>query len=248
MKKARKIVVLFLSFSLTSNLLACSGRTSSNNSIESPNDLNTSETIHLEKDEKSKENIVGEQVKTEFKDKLNGPELLSTLQKGGHIIYFRHTKTNKGEKDQPNSKNDLGNCEIQRNLSEEGVKQAKDIGDVFTAKNIPVGEVMTSEYCRTWKTAELAFGKYEKNSKLNYMPSKEPTKEQVKEAEMRVKPLLNQVPNGENNTIIVGHSDMFKVATGILPEPEGMAYILTPTGNGDFELQANVLPEEWSKL
>lgn len=248
MSEISKIAKLFLSFSLISILVACNGKTSPNSSITSPDDQSTAVTETQKKNGKSEESSEGEKVRAEFKDNLSGPKLLSSLQKGGHIIYFRHTKTNKNEKDQVASNNDLENCEIQRNLSEEGIKQAKNIGAAFTAKNIPVGEVITSEYCRTWKTADLAFGKYVKNSNLNYMPSKEPTNEQLKDAETRIKPLLNQIPKGENNTIIVGHSDMFKVATGILPEPEGIAYILTPNDKGNFELQANVLPEEWSNL
>lgn len=248
MKKITTIVGLVLSFGFLSTLLACSGETSSNSNTEGSDNLNTSNTEVQKKDGKTKGTSEGEQVQAEFKDKLSGEELLSALQKGGHIIYFRHTKTNKNETDQVASKNELENCKLQRNLSEEGIKQAKDIGAAITAKSIPVGDVITSEYCRTWKTAELAFGKYEKSSQLNYMSSKEPTTEQVKDAETRVIPLLNQVPKGENNTIIVGHSDMFEVATGILPEPEGIAYILTPDGSGDFEVQANVLPEEWSEL
>lgn len=248
MRKTSKTVKLFLSFGLVATLAACSGETPANSDTASSNDQSTPITEAQQKEGEGEEYSEGEKANAEFKDKLSRPELLSALQKGGHIIYFRHTQTNKDEKDQADSKLNLKNCELQRQLSEAGIKQAKDIGAVFTAKNIPVGEVITSEYCRTWKTADLAFDKHLKNSNLNFLPSKEPTDEQVKEAEMKVKPLLTTVPESGKNTIIVGHSDVFEVATGILPEPEGIAYILTPDGQGNFETQANMLPEEWSEL
>jgi len=237
-----KTVKIFLSIGLVATLTACSGENSANDDTSNPSDSSTSIP------EAQKKEGEGEKASAEFEDKLSSPELLSALEKGGHIIYFRHAQTNKDEKDQPDSKLDLKDCELQRQLSEEGTQQAKDIGAAFTAKNIPVGEVITSEYCRTWKTADLAFGKHVQNSKLNFLPSKEPTDAQVEEAKANVEPLFVEVPESGKNTIMVGHSDIFKVTTGILPEPEGIAYILTPDGQGNFEIQANVLPEEWSNL
>lgn len=246
MSKISKTIELFVSCGLVATLAACSGEAPANSDTASPNDQSTPAPTEVQNNDE--ESSDAEKANAEFEDKLSGPELLSALQKGGHIIYFRHAKTNKDEKDQPDSKLDLENCEIQRNLSDEGTQQAKDIGATITAKNIPVGEVITSEYCRTWKTADLAFGKHVKNSQLNFLPSKEPTDEQVKEAEAKVKPLLTVVPESGKNTVIVGHSDVLEAATGISPDPEGIAYILTPDGKGNFEVQANVLPEEWSEL
>jgi phosphohistidine phosphatase SixA len=190
----------------------------------------------------------GEKANAEFQDKLTGPALLSALQKGGHIIYFRHAQTTKDYADQADDKMKLSDCETQRKLSDVGIQQAKDIGAAFKANNIPVGDVITSQYCRAWKTAELAFGRYEKNAKLNFLPFEEYTDEQVKQMKDNVMPLLTAAPKAGQNTIIVGHDDIFEAATGIYPEPQGMAYVLTPNGQGGFTLQANLLPDEWGKL
>ncbi|CDN11252.1 MAG: hypothetical protein HRU34_03245 [Richelia sp.] len=46
---------------------------------------------------------------------------------------------------------------------------------------------------------------------------------------------------------MVGHDDIFEAATGIYPEPQGMAYVMKPNGK-NFELIANVLPDEWKQL
>lgn len=61
-------------------------------------------------------------------------------------------------------------------------------------------------------------------------------------------PLLTVAPASGKNTVLVGHDDIFEAATGIYPDPQGMAYVLTPDGNGGFTLQANLLPDEWAKL
>ncbi|MBF2097918.1 MAG: histidine phosphatase family protein [Gloeomargaritaceae cyanobacterium C42_A2020_066] len=190
----------------------------------------------------------GEVANANFQDTLSGNELLSDLQKGGYIIYFRHAQTEKDYADQADPNMRIDDCETQRKLSDVGVKQSKDIGAAFIAKNIPVGSVIASEYCRAWKTADLAFGKHEKNPKLNFLPFEEYTDAQVQEMKTNVMPLLTQVPPSGKNTIIVGHDDIFEAATGIYPDPQGMAYILLPDGKGGFKLIANMLPEEWAKL
>ena len=161
---------------------------------------------------------------------------------------FRHAQTEKDYADQADPNMRLDDCETQRKLSDVGIQQAKDIGAAFTEKAIPVGEVISSEYCHAWQTAELAFGRYEKNAKLNFLPFEEYTDAQVEEMKANVTPLLTAVPASGQNTVIVGHDDIFEAATGIYPAPQGMAYVLTPDGNGGFELVANMLPEEWAKL
>ncbi len=56
--------------------------------------------------------------------------------------------------------------------------------------------------------------------------------------------LLSAAPAAGTNTVIVGHDDIFEAATGIYLDPQDIAYVLTPEGNGSFILQANMLPEE----
>ena len=142
----------------------------------------------------------------------------------------------------------LDDCETQRKLNDVGTQQAEDIGAAFTDKGIPVGDVIASEYCRAWQTADLAFGTHAKNAKLNFLPFEDYTDEQVEEMKTNVTPLLTAAPAEGTNTVIVGHDDIFEAATGIYPDPQGIAYVLTPDGNGGFELQANMLPEEWAAL
>jgi phosphohistidine phosphatase SixA len=152
----------------------------------------------------------------EFQDKLQGQQLVDALKKGGYIIYFRHAQTEKDYADQIEAK--MGDCSTQRMLSEAGWKQAREIGIAFEKMGIPVGKVYSSEYCRAWQTADLAFGQYQKNIGLNFAPAEEYTEAQIKQMREGVMPLLTDIPPKGTNTIIVGHDDVFEAATGIYPE------------------------------
>ena len=143
---------------------------------------------------------------------------------------------------------DVNDCSTQRVLSEVGVQQSLTIGDAFATSEIPIGLITTSEYCRAWGTASLAFGEYVKDPALNFLPFEDYTEAQVEEMRSNVMPLLTAVPEAGTNSIIVGHDDIFESATGIYPDPQGIAYVVKPDGNGGMEIIANVLPDEWGEL
>ena len=188
----------------------------------------------------------GEQANADFQDKLSGAELLSELQNGGYVIYFRHAQTEKDYADQVTA--DVNDCSTQRVLSEEGVQQSLAIGEGFRTAEIPIGTVTSSEYCRAYNTAALAFEDYEKDPALNFLPFEDYTDEQVEEMRSKVMPLLTAIPTDGTNNVIVGHDDIFESATGIYPDPQGIAYVVKPDGNGGMEVVASVLPEEWGQL
>jgi phosphohistidine phosphatase SixA len=184
--------------------------------------------------------------KSEFKNKISGAELLKALRKGGHIIYFRHASTEIDYADQIVAK--MGYCHTQRMLSEKGWQQARRIGLSFQSLQIPVDKVYSSEYCRAWQTADLAFGKHQKDSRLNFLPKAEYDEMDTAQMKKAVLPLLTTIPAQGNNNVIVGHDDIFEAATGIYPEPQGVAFVLTPNGRGGFEIVAKILADEWNQL
>jgi phosphohistidine phosphatase SixA len=190
----------------------------------------------------------GEGAAPEFQDKLSGAALVRALQSGGYIIYFRHAQTDKDYADQAGPDLDLNDCSTQRTLSQAGWQQARGIGQAFRDLNVPVGDVLSSEYCRAWQTADLAFGEYRETPALNFLPFEEYTDAQMAQMRAAVMPLLTAVPARGSNTVIVGHDDVFESATGIYPEPQGIAYIVKPDGQGGFEIVANVLADEWATL
>ena len=74
--------------------------------------------------------------------------------KDGHIVLFRHAQA-PGVGDPPGFK--LNDCSTQRNLDDTGRAQARRIGELFRRHGVKVGAVLSSQWCRTRETAELAF-------------------------------------------------------------------------------------------
>jgi broad specificity phosphatase PhoE len=173
-------------------------------------------------------------------------ELVDALRGGGHVIFIRHGQTEKDYADQIDAV--MGDCSTQRTLSEAGWQESRDIGAAFERLAIPVGEVVSSEYCRAWQTASLAFGNYKKTADLNFEPAEEYTEEQVQAMRERMTPHLSKAPSQGENTVLVGHDDPFEAATGIYPEPMGVTYVMKPQGNGEFEILGHIPPDAWSDI
>jgi phosphohistidine phosphatase SixA len=132
-------------------------------------------------------------------------------------------------------------------LSARGWEEAKALGRAFVRLGIPVGHVVSSEYCRAWQTADLAFGRFEMTPALNFAAAEEYTEEQLATMRESVAPLLTAPPAPGTNTVIVGHDDPFEAATGIYPEPMGVAFVLRPDGNGGFEVLGSIPPDGWPR-
>lgn len=184
----------------------------------------------------------------DFTNKITKSALLSSLRRGGHVIYIRHAQTDKDYADQADPKLDLTNCGTQRTLSSKGWDQAKSIGAGFRSARIPVGKVISSEYCRAWQTADLAFGRYSRTSALNFAKSEEYNPAQRLQMKTAVMPLLTALPKRGTNTVLVGHDDVFDSASGYYPKPQGVAYILKPDGKGKFTIVYSIPAEGWMKL
>lgn len=74
--------------------------------------------------------------------------------KRGAIVLFRHANA-PGGGDPAGFR--LGDCATQRNLDETGRQQARRIGEAFRARGITPGAVLSSQWCRTRETVDLAF-------------------------------------------------------------------------------------------
>ncbi|MCZ0927564.1 histidine phosphatase family protein [Halomonas janggokensis] len=75
-----------------------------------------------------------------------------SLEEGGLVMLMRHALA-PGIGDPPGF--ERGRCETQRNLSGEGRAQARAIGEAFRERDIPIGAVYASRWCRALDTAEL---------------------------------------------------------------------------------------------
>ena len=83
----------------------------------------------------------------------SGDPAWASLAQGG-IVLFRHANA-PGGGDPAGMR--IGECATLRNLDERGRAQARRIGEAFRSRGVAVGRVLTSQWCRTRETAELAF-------------------------------------------------------------------------------------------
>jgi len=133
-------------------------------------------------------------------DVFSDEKIISELKKGGKIIFIRHALApGNGDPDNIN----LDDCKTQRNLSAVGIDQSKQIGYFFLKYNIPVGEVLSSEWCRCKDTAKYAFNNYKTFNALNSFYDKK----FLKFKDSQITDLKNYVNdwNGNDNLILVTH-------------------------------------------
>ena len=174
--------------------------------------------------------------------------LIQELQNGGKIIYMRHATTKTDWADQASVELLLDDCSTQRELSEAGKLQAIQIGNSLRSHNVPIGRVISSEYCRAIDTAKLSFGEHETNNALNFLPCEVCTESDNKIYQQRLLPLLSQLVDQRHNLILVGHDDPFEAVTGIYPEPMGILFIIKPKGEQKFNILGSIHPEDLIKF
>ena len=99
-----------------------------------------------------------------FSNSYSNEKLIHELKEGEKIVLIRHALA-PGSGDPVNF--NLNDCSTQRNLNMKGIEQSKKIGSFFTKNNIPIDQVLSSEWCRCKDTAKYAFEKYKTFYALN---------------------------------------------------------------------------------
>ncbi len=162
------------------------------------------------------------------------PDPWAALQDGS-IVLFRHASA-PGGGDPPGMK--LGDCRTQRNLDAAGRVQAKRIGEQFRARGVKVGAVLTSQWCRTRETAELAFpGQVREDASFNSFfgdASREPT--QLAEARATLSRW-----RGPGMLVVVTHQVNITPLTGVFPA-SGEGTIVRPKAEGGIEVLGRIQP------
>jgi phosphohistidine phosphatase SixA len=165
--------------------------------------------------------------------------LWALLRAGGQVVLLRHGATDMEQRDQVGAP--LSDCARQRNLNEDGREDARLIGAVFRVRAIPVGRVLSSAYCRCLETAQLAFGRAEAWTALQQAL----TNKSVQEARIaEIRAVVGERPT-DGNLVLVTHQYPIRLLTGV-KIAEGEMLILTPRGNGQFEIAGRIPPEELS--
>jgi len=123
-------------------------------------------------------------------------KLINQLKDGEKLIFIRHAYA-PGSGD-PNNFN-LNACSTQRNLNNDGKKQAKHIGEFFIKNEIQIEMVLSSEWCRCKETAKIAFNEFSTNNFLNSFYSSKYAENKDKQVDA----LKNYIKNFKSNKNLV---------------------------------------------
>jgi phosphohistidine phosphatase SixA len=168
-------------------------------------------------------------------------ELLAMLRTGGFVLYFRHTSTDFGQSDE--AMTSFEDCGKQRNLTDKGRDEARAIGVAIKKLAIPIGAVLSSPYCRTTETAQLAFGRAEESMDLRGGPvSDDPTRYQA------LRKQLGKQPQPQTNTALLGHGNPFRSIAGAPHLSEGEAAVVQPIRDEEYKIIARIRLDEWKNL
>ncbi len=167
---------------------------------------------------------------------LHGPALRAALQRGGWVVYFRHTATDF-------SKTDTGmtsatDCANQRPLSPQGQQDATAIGQQIRAMRLPIAQALASPYCRTMDHARRMLGPV--------TPQLE-----IREAQAGDYAGLKRLPAAPvaagGNRCIDGHGTPFRAVAGPPHLAEGEAVVIRPDTTG-WTVVARLTPADWQAL
>src|SRR5207253_1997822 len=139
-------------------------------------------------------------------------ELLPEVRKGGYVLFIRHPKTNPDQAD--TDPLHLDNVKAQRQLSDEGRKQAKALGEAFRALKIPVGKVIASKFNRAQEAAKL-LGVGEVTATVDVAEGGLVVSPRENERRAKaLRELLSTPPPDGKNFVIVSHKPNLQDAVG----------------------------------
>ncbi|CAH8770760.1 histidine phosphatase family protein [Paenibacillus dendritiformis] len=176
--------------------------------------------------------------------------IIEALRNGGYILYMRHGEATMGQ-DFPHVIFD--DCGTQRNLSEEGKRQAREIGQMINKLNIPIQyPVWTSPYCRARDTARIAFGSQNVKvipllADIVKVSTQDVPVEEKQNIVANISRVLEIAPARGSNQIIIGHSFPAGTALGEIPNM-GTAVIKSRGQGNGYEVARIMSLEEFMKL
>ena len=164
---------------------------------------------------------------------LKGTALIDALQRGGLVLYMRHTETGKV----------TAEC-TESNLSPTGEQQAVKIGEAMRALKIPFGIRESSELCRVQDTARLlGIGPFATSEDLSPGP-KRPGHE-IHAARTR---RLATVPPPDTNVLLLGHVQAGNSERERLFLEIGETIVFRPDGKGAADVVARLKWSDWEGL
>ena len=149
----------------------------------------------------------------------------------GYVLLMRHSYA-PGVGDPDNFK--LNDCSTQRNLSDVGRQDAKDVGEWLQRREIKIFRVETSRWCRAKETAQLlGLGKVRLNKNLDSLFEEADALNRPQTAAVR-----KQIQNHRNKTgllVLVGHYVNIVALTGV-GVASGEGILIKASAQGEFKV------------
>jgi len=170
---------------------------------------------------------------------LRREALMTALRSGGYTVILRHARTDRSFQEErsyvPKERS------AQRNLTDDGVRDAALMGVVFRKHGITFAEIISSPMYRTVETAEMAAGTPTRlTMDLRSIPS---TPEQAA--------LIKTPPKPGTNRLLVTHHFVIEThVPGIRPGDiaESEAVVVRHTASGAIELVGRITLDDWKAL
>ena len=134
-------------------------------------------------------------------------------QEGNKIILIRHSLA-PGGGDPAGFK--IDDCKTQRNLSKKGINQSKKIGKLFKKNNVPVDQVLSSQWCRCKDTAKYAFKNYFEFPALNSTFQSSFAKNEPKQLK-QLQTFVNNWDGDGGNLVLITHYSIITAITNAVP-------------------------------
>jgi broad specificity phosphatase PhoE len=169
-------------------------------------------------------------------------ELINKIKSGGYVLFARHdyTQLDKTKDDMPLN---FDNCSSQRQLSEAGKLNSKEVGQVIANLGIKIEKAYTSPYCRTVETSQNMFGTAEKVQALSGLASPTDTFDFTKAGDLLKDFMKTVEPTNGNNIAVTAHWGNFKVAYD-MHIGEGDIAVLQKDGDG-YKALGVIHPGTW---
>ncbi len=178
-------------------------------------------------------------------------KIVPMLKQGGYVLVLRHGATDETTKDvYPFVFDDMTK---QRQLSEEGRKTARDMGEAFNKLGIKFGRVYTSQLHRAYETGFLASGGpitpvnvLTESGAGSAAAMANPTGANVHVGNA-IRALTNKAPASGANNLLVTHKPNIVDAFGkdFTDVKEAEALVYQPNASGTPTLIARVQASEW---
>jgi phosphohistidine phosphatase SixA len=163
-------------------------------------------------------------------------QIWSRLRQGrGYVVIMRHALA-PGIGDPVDFR--LNDCSTQRNLSDEGRKQAIKTGKVFRDRKIQVSRVLSSQWCRCLETAKLLnLGKVEPFVPINSFFSNYKTQSQ------QTSQLRQFILNNHNNpgvVVMITHEINITALTSNIYPKSGESVVLRANNQNKIEVVGQI--------